>query len=166
MSQVIIDVREQDEFEAEHIPGSILLPLSKFNEVAPGALEKIVSSRSTGVVLIMCRGGNRAKIAQEQIKQMGFGPQLCTEVYSGGILEWKKQGQPVVSTRKAPLPIMRQVQLVVGPAVLISALLSLFVHPAFAWLAAFFGIGLTLAGATGFCGMAELLCRMPWNRNH
>lgn len=164
MSQVIIDVREPDEFKAEHIPGAVLVPLSKFAELAPSALEKIAQSGNTNPVLLICRAGSRAKIAQKQIEQMGFSGQIRTEVFPGGILEWKKQGRPIEITRKAPLPIMRQVQLVVGPGVLVFALLSLYVHPAFAWLAAFFGAGLTLAGATGFCGMAELLCRMPWNR--
>lgn len=164
MSQVIIDVREQDEFDAEHIAGSIHLPLSKFNEVAPGALEKILGSGAKESVLIMCRGGNRARIAQKQIEQMGFKEQLRTQVFEGGILEWKRAGRPVVGVQNAPLPIMRQVQLVVGPGVLIFALLSLYLRPEFAWGAVFFGAGLTVAGLTGFCGMAELLCRMPWNR--
>lgn len=163
MNQVIIDVREKEEFEAENIPGSILLPLSNFNQVAPGALEKILESGAQDPVLLMCRSGSRAKIAQNQIEQLGFG-NLRTEVFTGGILEWKKQGRPINMMQKAPLPIMRQVQLVVGLGVLISTLLSLYVHPAIGWLAVFFGAGLTFAGATGFCGMAELLSKMPWNR--
>ena len=28
----------------------------------------------------------------------------------------------------------------------------------------FFGAGLTLAGVTGFCGMARLVAMMPWNQ--
>ena len=41
--------------------------------------------------------------------------------------------------------------------------LTLLVHPGFLWLVAFIGGGLTVAGLTGFCGMARLLARMPWN---
>ncbi|MDK4530548.1 DUF2892 domain-containing protein, partial [Kingella kingae] len=29
---------------------------------------------------------------------------------------------------------------------------------------AFVGVGLVFAGVTGFCGMAKLLAKMPWNR--
>jgi hypothetical protein len=41
--------------------------------------------------------------------------------------------------------------------------LGLVVSPWFLALAAFFGAGLTFAGATGTCGLALLLMRMPWN---
>ena len=164
MNQIIIDVREADEYEAEHVPNSIPLPLSKFNQVAPGALENIAKSGAKTPVLIMCRSGARAKIAQKQIEQLGFAGHLQTEVFSGGILEWKKQGKPIEITRRAPLPIMRQVQLIAGSVILVFTLLSLWVNPNFAWGAAFVGAGLTIAGATGFCGMGELLCRMPWNQ--
>jgi len=38
------------------------------------------------------------------------------------------------------------------------------VNPLFALIPAFTGLGLTLAGATGWCGLALLLGKMPWNR--
>jgi hypothetical protein len=38
------------------------------------------------------------------------------------------------------------------------------VNPSFIFLSGFVGAGLMVAGATGFCGMAEILARMPWNR--
>ena len=47
---------------------------------------------------------------------------------------------------------------------LLGVLLGLLVHPGFFAVAAFVGAGLTLAGATGFCGMARLLAFAPWNR--
>jgi hypothetical protein len=43
-------------------------------------------------------------------------------------------------------------------------LLGWFVAPVWFGLAAFVGAGLTFAGATGFCGMANLLMVAPWNR--
>jgi hypothetical protein len=42
--------------------------------------------------------------------------------------------------------------------------LGAFVNPWFLAVAAFFGAGLTFAGATGTCGLARLLFRMPRNR--
>ena len=36
-------------------------------------------------------------------------------------------------------------------------------HPWLLALAALFGAGLTFAGATGTCGLALVLMRMPWN---
>ena len=47
---------------------------------------------------------------------------------------------------------------------LAGVLLGVFVAPAFLGLSAFVGAGLLVAGATGWCGMAKLLQRMPWNR--
>jgi hypothetical protein len=38
------------------------------------------------------------------------------------------------------------------------------VHPALVAIPAFFGAGLTFAGATGTCALASVLGRMPWNR--
>jgi hypothetical protein len=43
-------------------------------------------------------------------------------------------------------------------------LLGALVAPPFYGIAGFVGAGLVFAGVSGFCGMAELLARMPWNR--
>ncbi|MBI5240084.1 MAG: rhodanese-like domain-containing protein [Elusimicrobia bacterium] len=160
MDQVIIDVREKEEFAAEHVPGSVCLPMSHFNELAPGLLQCLKTKR----LLLMCRSGRRAELAKDQLAQLGFGD-IEAEVFAGGILEWRKLGRPVTAGRCAPLPILRQVQLVVGPCVLAASVLSLWLDPRFAWAAAFFGAGLTMAGATGWCPLAGLLAAMPWNKS-
>jgi hypothetical protein len=56
------------------------------------------------------------------------------------------------------------VQLIAGTMVLAGVALGALVSPWFLVLAAFFGAGLTFAGATGTCGLALLLMKMPWNR--
>jgi len=160
MEQVILDVREQDEFAAEHVPGSIWVPLSQFAHTAPGVLQSLVGRR----VLLMCRSGNRARLAGEEIGKLGFNGQIEFSVYEGGILEWIKQGKPVVTGKAAHLPILRQVQLVAGLIVLAASLFSLYFDLRAAWVAAFVGAGLTFAGLTGFCGLAQLLAAMPWNK--
>ncbi len=38
MAQVMIDVREHDEFASEHVDGAINIPLSTFSTMAPGVL--------------------------------------------------------------------------------------------------------------------------------
>jgi hypothetical protein len=38
------------------------------------------------------------------------------------------------------------------------------VNPNWVFLCAFFGAGLTFAGSTGWCGLAILMSKMPWNR--
>jgi hypothetical protein len=61
------------------------------------------------------------------------------------------------------LPVDRQVQLIAGSMVLVGVGLGLTVSPWFLALSAFFGAGLTFAGATGTCGLALVLMKMPWN---
>jgi len=59
---------------------------------------------------------------------------------------------------------MRQVQIAAGLLILLGVLLGFLVDPLWFGLAAFVGAGLTVAGVTGWCGMARLLAVMPWNR--
>ncbi|MBI3557454.1 MAG: DUF2892 domain-containing protein, partial [Deltaproteobacteria bacterium] len=91
------------------------------------------------------------------------GPKIT--VYEGGIQAWKAKGNPTVCAKGGHFPIMRQVQIVAGSLVLGSVLAVLFVDPRFIYLAGFVGAGLTFAGVSGICMMAELLARLPWNRS-
>ena len=51
-----------------------------------------------------------------------------------------------------------------GLAVLLGVIGSYFWHPLYL-LTAFVGAGLVFAGLTGFCGLAVLLAKMPWNKD-
>ena len=62
------------------------------------------------------------------------------------------------------LSVDRQVQLIAGGMVLTGLALGTLVNPWFLAISAFFGAGLTFAGATGTCGLALVLLKMPWNR--
>lgn len=76
---VILDVREQDEFDAGHIPGAVLLPYTKTEELA-GELLKDKDQQ----ILVYCRSGRRSKIAAESLSDMGY-----TDVKEfGGIIDW------------------------------------------------------------------------------
>lgn len=160
MEQVIIDVRERDEFLSEHIEGSINIPLTDFPTHAPGVLRQVADRP----LLFMCRGGNRARLAVDSLKTIPVTLQHPPQVFDGGILAWQNKGLPVVKLRAARLPIIRQVHLCAGLLVLVGAVLALTINLWWAVLPAFVGAGLTLAGATGFCGMAMLLAKAPWNR--
>jgi hypothetical protein len=82
----------------------------------------------------------------------------------GGFSAWATQGLPVHRIRRT-IPVMRQVLLVAGLLVFTSTVLGLTVNPLFFTVPVFVGAGLTFAGATGWCGLAYLLERKPWNRN-
>ena len=69
---IILDVREKEEFEAEHVPESICCPLSQFDLMAPGILKGIQDKE----VVIMCRTGNRAKMAMNEMNKFNTEPQI------------------------------------------------------------------------------------------
>lgn len=158
MKQVIIDVREKDEFCAEHIAGSINLPLSDLARQAPGIIKNIEGCGFN----LMCLSGARSGLAKRQLEGLGLSSQF--DIYEGGIQAWKQQGKPTEKLARAVLPMMRQVQLVAGLLILVSTTLVYFVDIRWLLVTLIVGGGLTTAGATGFCGMAHLLEWMPWNR--
>jgi len=150
----LIDIREPDEFAREHIDGAISLPLSRL-EAGHLALR-----RATPVVFT-CRTGMRTNSNCDRLAGHVGEPAY---VLDGGLDGWKKAGLATNADRKAPIDIMRQVQITAGSIVVIGTILAATVNPAFVWLSAFIGAGLVFAGSTGWCGMAKLLAAMPWNR--
>lgn len=97
MNSIILDVRERFEFNAEYIEGSTCIPLSRLNKLGPAFLKENCGKKLT----IMCKSGKRAQIAQAQIEKMGFQNEIETEVFKGGILEWKKQGKPTIVRKRS-----------------------------------------------------------------
>jgi len=150
---LLIDVREPDEHARERIVGARLVPLSRFEP-------RSLAGERGKTLVFHCNSGNRTAQAAELLR-MNHGQAYQLE---GGLQAWKRAGLPVIADRTAPLPIMRQVQIVVGSLVLLGIVLALLVSPWFMALSAFVGAGLIVAGVTGFCGMANLLRHMPWNR--
>lgn len=151
---VLIDVREVDEFARTHIEGALSVPLSQW----AAANFKAAPNQD---VIFTCRSGMRTQTACGQLAARVDGEAYVLE---GGIDGWRRAGLPLQVDAKAPLELMRQVQIAAGSLVLIGVLLGSFVAPAFYGIAAFVGAGLLVAGTTGFCGMARLLAIMPWNR--
>ncbi|MEO0521487.1 MAG: rhodanese-like domain-containing protein [Pseudomonadota bacterium] len=151
---VLIDVREPDEWIKEHVPEAHLVPLSGFNA-------DDFSKDHDKLAVFHCRSGGRTEAAAPQILRTGF-----REVYQleGGIEAWRKAGLKVNENAKAPISIMRQVQITAGGLVVLGIVLAVLINPWFAALSAFVGAGLTQAGITGTCAMAAMLKHMPWNR--
>jgi len=150
---ILIDVREPVEHARESIEPSRLVPLSEFDA---GALPE-ADGRT---VVVHCNTGNRSRQA---IGKLGGRVDDVAEL-EGGIQAWKQAGLPTRFNPKAPISIMRQVQITAGSLVLLGVVLGAFVSPWFLVLSGFVGAGLTFAGVSGWCGMATLLGRMPWNR--
>jgi rhodanese-related sulfurtransferase len=150
----LIDVREPIEHAESHVLGAKLIPLGQIASRC-GELDK------SKPVMVMCQAGKRGAAAAERLRAHGFSEVRNLE---GGILAWKAAGLPCSSAAKAVMPLMRQVQITVGFFVLPGSLLAIYVDPRWSWLGAFFGAGLLFAGLSGFCGLAMVLAKMPWNR--
>ena len=83
---IILDVREQDEYDSGHIPGAVLLPVGTIDEDT--AAEVIPEKDST--VLVYCRSGNRSKTASSALAELGY-----TNIYEfGGINTWPYETEP------------------------------------------------------------------------
>ncbi len=76
---IILDVREDDEFAAGHIPGAVLLPVGQITSRAGDVLPD-----KDAEILLYCRSGNRSRTAAMQLIELGY-----TNVHDfGGIISW------------------------------------------------------------------------------
>ena len=149
----LIDVRDPAEYSAERIPGAKLIPLGQFDPAKlPAGNRQIV---------LHCRSGNRSTKAAQKLLDAGHEQAFQL---SGGIEAWKSAGFPIERDAKAPVSILRQVQITAGTLVVIGVALGWFLSPWFLLLSAFVGTGLVFAGVTDTCGMAMMLAKMPWNK--
>ena len=78
--EIILDVREQDEYDEKHIVDAVLLPVGMIDE---DTAEAVIPQKDT-VVLVYCRSGNRSKTASAALAELGY-----TQIYEfGGINQW------------------------------------------------------------------------------
>ena len=76
---IILDVREQDEYDAGHIPGAILIPYTQIEE----KVDEMLPDKDQ-LILVYCRSGRRSKIAAEALAELGY-----TNIKEfGGIIDW------------------------------------------------------------------------------
>jgi rhodanese-related sulfurtransferase len=80
---VLVDVREPAEFQAEHIEGAVLRPLSTFD---PALLPQ-------GEVIFQCGSGKRSVAAIQRAAAVGL---PHTAHLQGGLLAWKQAGLPTI----------------------------------------------------------------------
>ena len=89
-ADVLIDVREADEYAAGHIPGAINIPrgLLEFRLSSTPGLE----SRALSVV-VYCKTSGRAALSAATMADMGY---LNVHSIAGGFDAWAAAGRPVV----------------------------------------------------------------------
>ena len=76
---IILDVREQDEFDEGHISGAILIPYTEIENKA----EEMLPDKDK-LILVYCRSGRRSKIAAESLAKLGY----ANVKEFGGIIDW------------------------------------------------------------------------------
>ena len=92
---VVIDVREQDEYRAGHIPSAL--------GIGRGVLEYHIADEVPNTdteIVLYCRGGNRSALAADSLRQMGY---TNTVSMIGGFRQWDAenrartmQGEPIL----------------------------------------------------------------------
>ncbi len=152
---LLVDIRPADERARIRIAQAVHRPLAQLNDLSAGDFG------AGRPVVFHCRSGARTQMNAQMLRR-------CTEgdVYAlaGGLDAWQRAGLPVVIDRRQPLELQRQVQIAAGALVFTGTLLGATLSPWFYAVPGFVGAGLMFAGFTGFCGMARLLLRAPWNR--
>ncbi|MGA2005449.1 MAG: rhodanese-like domain-containing protein [Terriglobales bacterium] len=88
---VLVDVREDHEYDADHIPGTIHL--------GKGIIERDIEARYPALdteLVLYCGGGFRSALAADNLQKMGY-----TNVISmdGGIREWREKAYPLEKGR-------------------------------------------------------------------
>lgn len=144
----LIDIRSHAEYRTQHIKGAICYPIEQMN----------AQNLPQGEIIFHCLGGMRTQ------HHSAYLAQCCSQAYilEGGLNAWQKAGFPIQKSGK--LDIMRQVQIIAGSLVVLGVLMGAFISPYFYILSAMVGLGLMVAGLTGFCGMARLLAVLPYNK--
>jgi rhodanese-related sulfurtransferase len=84
---VLVDVREDREFAADHLPGAVHL--------GKGVIERDIEAKCPALdtpLVLYCGGGFRSALAADNLQKMGY-----TNVISmdGGIRDWRQKGYPL-----------------------------------------------------------------------
>ncbi|HEV7171610.1 rhodanese-like domain-containing protein [Pedococcus sp.] len=90
---VVLDVREQDEWDAGHAPGAVHIPLGEL----PSRLDELPDS-DTAPLAVACRGGGRSARAVAWLSQQGFD----VANLDGGMKAWESAGKQLVADSGSP----------------------------------------------------------------
>lgn len=86
---IIIDVRENNEWNAGHINGAIHIPLNEIEE----RISELMRYKNNQLIL-QCRSGGRSMKAIDILKKSGFNN---LKNMDGGLNEWIKVGLPIIT---------------------------------------------------------------------
>jgi hydroxyacylglutathione hydrolase len=92
---LVLDVRDADEYEAGHIPGSIHIPYGALQERS----DELPRDRP---IAALCSGGKRSGLAVSILQREGFDPVI--RVGQGGVGTWRDDGRPIETGAPTPAP--------------------------------------------------------------
>jgi molybdopterin/thiamine biosynthesis adenylyltransferase/rhodanese-related sulfurtransferase len=84
---IVVDVREQDEWDEGHIAGAVHIPRGHLES----RIERVAPDRSHRV-LVYCSAGNRSAFAAKSLAELGYEDVVSL---AGGFTDWKRNGFPV-----------------------------------------------------------------------
>jgi len=87
---VIVDVRETDEWDEEHVPDAL--------HMSRGTIELDIEEKVSdlnAMIVCHCGGGGRSALAAESLQKMGY---KNVRSMAGGFKAWKAAGLPTTST--------------------------------------------------------------------
>jgi rhodanese-related sulfurtransferase len=84
---VLVDVREDSEWEKDHLPGAL--------HIGKGVMERDVEQKVPDLnteLVLYCGGGFRSALAADNLQKMGYANVLSMD---GGIRGWREKGYPL-----------------------------------------------------------------------
>lgn len=154
----VIDVRTPPEFREVCVAMARNVPLDTLD---PHAVMQSREGSTDEQIYVICKGGMRGAKACQKFIDAGFTNVVNVE---GGTDAWAQAGLPVIRGNKT-ISLERQVRIIAGFLIMVSAILGIIVHPYFSGLSAFVGGGLMFAGIIDSCAMGMLIAKMPWNQD-
>src|SRR5438132_9246555 len=83
---LLVDVREQDEWNEGHLPGAVHIPRGNLES----RIERAAPDRS-GSIVLYCQSGNRSVFAAKTLEELGYENVVSL---AGGFTDWKRNGFP------------------------------------------------------------------------
>ena len=92
---LFVDARDYDFYKMGHIPGAVSLPVKDFDETFPRLEEQLLAATR---VITYCDGAS-CEMSVELTEKLLFAGLEQVEIFTGGIQQWKAEGQPIEEGR-------------------------------------------------------------------